>query len=244
MPWTRAVAARCRGLLAEHGFEDAFEESLAITGDLMPLEHARTQLCLGMRRRRVHRRVAARSALTAALEYFENAGAEPWAEQARAELRTAGAPAAAAGDGSLRTLTPQELQVALSVAQGITNREAAASLFLSEKTVEFHLSNVYRKLGLRSRTELRPARGQCSLNRGRLRAVRAVRGRRARTPRQAICRAYGRGSFDCCRTSRISAEAHLSIVVGRRAWGHKHTERASVTVNGPPMGRAADPVRS
>ena len=86
--------------------------------------------------------------------YFEAAGAEPWAEQARAELGAAGAPSVPNADSSLRALTPQELQVALSVATGITNREVAASLFLSEKTVEFHLSNVYRKLGLRSRAQL------------------------------------------------------------------------------------------
>jgi DNA-binding NarL/FixJ family response regulator len=107
-----------------------------------------------MRRRRAHQRSSARAALGAALAYFESCGAEPWAEQARSELRASGEAAERRVNGSLSALTPQELQVALVVAKGTTNREAAASLFLSEKTVEFHLSNTYRKLGVRSRAEL------------------------------------------------------------------------------------------
>jgi DNA-binding CsgD family transcriptional regulator len=86
--------------------------------------------------------------------YLDRNGAEPWAEQARAELRATGEILSPDTTGSLRSLTPQELQVALTVAQGITNREAAAALFLSPKTVEFHLGNTYRKLGNRSRAEL------------------------------------------------------------------------------------------
>ena len=90
-----------------------------------------------------------RVALNPALEL-----ADRGAEQARAELRASGETPLRHANGSLRSLTPQELQVALNVATGATNREAAASLFLSEKTVEFHLSNAYRKLGVRSRGEL------------------------------------------------------------------------------------------
>ena len=107
-----------------------------------------------MRRRRSRRRADARAALHEALAYFERSGAEPWAGQARAELRATGAMPPRDNAGSLRSLTPQELQVALIVAQGSTNREAAAALFLSPKTVEFHLGNTYRKLGVRSRAEL------------------------------------------------------------------------------------------
>ena len=69
-------------------------------------------------------------------------------------MRASGETPAHEANGSLRSLTPQELQVALIVAKGATNRQVGASLFLSEKTVEFHLSNTYRKLGLRSRGEL------------------------------------------------------------------------------------------
>ncbi len=152
--WPRAAAARCRGLLVAEPFEAEFATALELFGDDMPFDRARTQLALGMRRRRARRRAEARTMLRAALDYFEAAGADPWAEQARAELRASGATPVHHADGSLRSLTPQELQVALTVAGGATNREAAASLFLSEKTVEFHLSNAYRKLGLRSRSEL------------------------------------------------------------------------------------------
>ena len=155
--WELAIAARGRGLLAdEQSYESEFAAALAFHGDAMPYERSRTLLCLGMRRRRSRRRADARAALHKALSYFETSGAEPWAEQTRAELRAAGdaAPARADERASLRTLTPQELQVALTVAAGATNKEAAASLFLSTKTVEFHLSNAYRKLGVRSRAEL------------------------------------------------------------------------------------------
>src|SRR5262249_1391584 len=137
--------ARCRGLLVDD-FEPEFEAALELYGPDLLFERARTQLCLGMRRRRSD----AREPLNAALEDFEHAGADPWAERARA----GGAYSERDGDGSLRALTPRELQVALTVAKGVTNREAAAALFLSEKTVEFHLGNAYRKLGLRSRNEL------------------------------------------------------------------------------------------
>ena len=154
--WAQAVAARCHGLLAaEDEFETHFAHALEMhRRDPSQFEVARTMLCLGRRRRRVRRRVAAREALQTALSIFEGLGAEPWAEQARAELRATGAVVAATDDRSFRDLTPQELQVALHVAQGATNAEVAAELFLSPRTVEFHLRNAYRKLGVRSRTEM------------------------------------------------------------------------------------------
>jgi DNA-binding CsgD family transcriptional regulator len=153
--WPKAGAARCRGMLAdEDHYEQEFEAALTLYGEEMGFERARTQLALGMRRRRSRRRTDARSALHAALSYFDRNGAEPWAEQARAELRASGEVPSGHTNGSLRSLTAQELQVALTVAQGITTREAAAALFLSPKTIEFHLGNTYRKLGVRSRAEL------------------------------------------------------------------------------------------
>ena len=91
--------------------------------------------------------------LRGAVETFERLDADVWAEHARRELRATGEKLrreAGAGD----ELTPQELQVALQVAEGKANKEVAAALFLSQKTVEFHLSRIYRKLGLSSRTEL------------------------------------------------------------------------------------------
>jgi DNA-binding CsgD family transcriptional regulator len=155
LKWANAGAARCRGMLAgEDRYEQEFQTALTLYGEEMAFERARTQLTLGIRRRRSRRRADARAALHDALAYFERSGAEPWAGEARAELRATGELPPRDTAGGLRTLTPQELQVALLVAQGSTNREAAAALFLSPKTVEFHLGNTYRKLGVRSRAEL------------------------------------------------------------------------------------------
>ena len=155
--WERSMAARGRAMLADEAeYEAEFERALALHGDDTRYERARTLLALGMRRRRSRKRADARTALHEALTYFESAGALPWAEQVRVELRATGEILSTepSGEESLRVLTPQELQVALTVAGGASNKEAAAALFLSTKTVEFHLSNAYRKLGLRSRAQL------------------------------------------------------------------------------------------
>jgi DNA-binding CsgD family transcriptional regulator len=150
--WALAATARCRGLLAdEKGFAQHFGE--ALSGHDNPFEAARTMLCFGERLRRVGRRVEARENLQAALRTLQRLGARPWAERARGELRAAGG-----RSGRRQTvsehLTSQELRVALVVAQGSTNRATAEALFLSTKTIEFHLRNIYRKLGIGSRTEL------------------------------------------------------------------------------------------
>ena len=153
--WIAATAARCRGLIDdESSYETTFAEALALHGNNSPWERARTELCLGRRRRRSRRRTDARASLRSALAIFESLGAEPWAEEARKELRATGLTVTPTNDSSLRDLTPQELQVALIIAKGATTKQAAASLFLSPKTIEFHLGNTYRKLGLSSRTEL------------------------------------------------------------------------------------------
>ena len=151
--WANAAAARCRGLLAA---DDEFEAPLqaALEHREMPFETARTRLVLGERLRRAGRRVEARADLREALAAFERLGAQPWAERARTELRASGERVRRGSPTAAEQLTPQELQVALEVARGSTNREAAAALFLSPKTIEFHLRNIYRKLGIRSRTEL------------------------------------------------------------------------------------------
>ncbi len=153
--WAMATAARCRGLLAdEDAYEDVLQRALEIHGDEDAFERARTELSLGRRRRRSRHRASARIVLRQALATFESLGAEPWAEQARVELRAAGETPAPSPGGSLMALTAQELQVALVVADGATNKEAGAALFISPKTVEFHLGNVYGKLNVRSRAEL------------------------------------------------------------------------------------------
>jgi DNA-binding CsgD family transcriptional regulator len=146
-----APVARCRGLLDE-AFPDHFAEALRLhDARPMPFERARTLLAYGRRLHRARRRGEARERLDEALAGFERLGAEPWAAQARAELRAAGA---RRGPARRPGLTPQERRVASAAARGATNREIAAELFLTPKTIEFHLGNVYRKLGVRSRTEL------------------------------------------------------------------------------------------
>jgi DNA-binding CsgD family transcriptional regulator len=148
--WALAVAARCRGLLVpDDQFDDAFAHQAPT-----PYERARTELCYGERLRRARRRTDAREPLQAALETFERLGARGWAERAAKELAATGLTAKTREPSAAETLTPQELQVALTVARGATNREAGAALFLSPKTVESHLSRIYRKLNVRSRTEL------------------------------------------------------------------------------------------
>ena len=152
----RAIAARCRGLLADDdAFEGPFEEALRLHRDVdAPFEEARTLLCLGERLRRARRRADARVHLRAALDAFEGLGAVDWAATARGELGVTGETAAPRSGPRSDALTPQELQVALMVASGATNREAGARLFLSAKTIEAHLGRIYRKVGVRSRTEL------------------------------------------------------------------------------------------
>ena len=150
----RAIAARGRGLLAE-GEDDiraAFDEALRLHDVCpQPFERARTELCYAERLRRSRQRLEPGDLLRSALTTFERLGATRWAERARNELAAAGQAATrASAPPALDGLTPQELQVALLVARGSTNREVAAEVFLSAKTVEKHLGNVYRKLELRS----------------------------------------------------------------------------------------------
>jgi DNA-binding CsgD family transcriptional regulator/DNA polymerase III delta prime subunit len=154
--WAIAVGARCRGLiLAAQGdveeAERAVERALAEHERLpMPIERARTLLVLGRIRRRLRKRRAAKEALDEALEIFERAGSPRWADQARSEIGSIGLRPAATGD----ELTPAEARVAELVATGLSNKEVAAALVVSPKTVEAHLGRAYRKLGVRRRSEL------------------------------------------------------------------------------------------
>jgi DNA-binding CsgD family transcriptional regulator len=154
-----ATAARCRGLLADNveqaiaAFEAARREHARCS---MPFELARTMLCEGVVLRRWRRPAAARSVLRESLGLFERLGALPWADRAAAELAATGIRAVSSRSKAapIDALTPQELQVARMIADGLNNAEAAAAMFLSRKTVEAHLTRVYRKLGIRSRTDL------------------------------------------------------------------------------------------
>jgi DNA-binding CsgD family transcriptional regulator len=149
-----AQTTRCRGLVAAArgdigeataGLEQAVGRHEAV-GD--PFGRARALLALGALRRRGRQKRAAREAIEASVEAFEAIGAAGWAAKARSELGRIG--------GRIREpgLTTAERRVADLVAEGRTNREVAAALFLGERTVETHLSHVYAKLGVRSRAEL------------------------------------------------------------------------------------------
>jgi DNA-binding CsgD family transcriptional regulator/predicted ATPase len=155
--WTRAVALHCRALLSDDEgeartlFSDALE---AHAEAARPFERARSELAYGEFLRRARHRVEAREHLRAALDGFEGLGATLWAERARVELRASGQTARKRDESTRAELTEQELQIARFVAEGLTNREVAAQLFLSPRTIDFHLRNVYRKLGISSRTAL------------------------------------------------------------------------------------------
>jgi DNA-binding CsgD family transcriptional regulator len=163
LAYPRAAACRARGILALEPDEAqrSFAASLNVLDriDPVPFEQARTLLCTGEALRRVRRPADARGPLNRALAIFDGLGARPWAARASAELAASGVKhrrltMAASGPSRLGELSPQEMQVARIAARGQSNVEVAAALFVSRKTVEAHLTRVYRKLGIRSRTEL------------------------------------------------------------------------------------------
>jgi DNA-binding CsgD family transcriptional regulator len=170
-PARLALARRCAALLADCDDEAAahYTEALRLHESAGAVfELARTELLFGARLRRARRPRAAREHLRTALRIFERYGAVPWTGQARAELRAAGdagpapdpetaAPRTASGPGeppALTGLTAQQAHIARMVAEGATNREIAARLLLSPRTIDHHLRNVFTRLGIRSRVEL------------------------------------------------------------------------------------------
>ena len=154
--WAHSVIYRCRALLGEPGWPDLFEHAATEQTEL-PFERARTLLYWGEALRRARQIRSARTPLSTAVELFRQQGAHCWTRRAEAELRAAGVPISSA-EGHLHTpLTDQELQVCLAVADGATNKEAAAALFLSPKTIEYHLHRAFIKLGISNRAQL--ARG-------------------------------------------------------------------------------------
>ena len=154
--WARGVVARYRGLLSEvDDFDETFAQAVsAHEASQMPFELARTRLWYGQRLRRAGRRVDARAQIRGSLTTFETLRAIDWVARAERELAGTGAQRRRAPDADRDELTPQELQIARLIAGGATNREIAADLFLSPKTIETHLTRIYRKLGLRSRSQL------------------------------------------------------------------------------------------
>jgi DNA-binding CsgD family transcriptional regulator len=154
--WAEAATLHGRALLADGEaaaalFERALEAHARAT---RTPDRARTHLAYGSFLRRARRRVDARAHLRAALDLFEDLGAEPLAERARQELRASGETARRRTVDEVPALTPSESQIAVLVREGLSNRDIAARLFVSPRTVDFHLRNVFSKLGVTSRTEL------------------------------------------------------------------------------------------
>jgi ATP/maltotriose-dependent transcriptional regulator MalT len=160
-PWMKAVGARCRAMeLAARGDVDAanraVEQALSEHDRLpMPFERARTQLLAGQLQRRQRQKDQAATTLREALKTFEELNVRLWADRARAELARADV-----GTRRMSSLSPSEQRVAELAASGMTNRDAAAALFISPKTVESNLARIYRKLGIHSRAELGRHMGQ------------------------------------------------------------------------------------
>lgn len=147
-----AAAARCRGLVepSSASFEHFGEALACLDGRVAPLERARTELCFGQRLAGSGRDSDARDHLSTAMHLFGSLGARSWSDWARAELRALGGARRPSHDA----LTAREEEVAQLVAAGASNSDVASSLYVNAKTVEYHLGNIYRKLGVHTRTEL------------------------------------------------------------------------------------------
>jgi DNA-binding CsgD family transcriptional regulator len=156
-PWADAVLARCRAMTADEADAETFyaEAVRSHHRGNRPFEAGRTRLLYGEWLRRVRRKSDARVHLRAALETFERIGTVPWAERAGTELRAAGEGVARHRPGGLTaSLTPQELQVVRLAAHGASNRGIGAQLFLSPRTIAYHLYKAFPKLGVTGRAEL------------------------------------------------------------------------------------------
>jgi DNA-binding CsgD family transcriptional regulator len=154
--WAAGIAARSEALLAEDQRAEAlYVKAIDRLGRCrMAVDFARAHLLYGEWLRRQRRRVDARKQLRTAHDLFVDFGTEAFAERARVELEATGERARRRTVDTLGQLTPQEVQISRLVAQGLTNREIAAQLFISPSTVEYHLHKAFRKLGVKSRTQL------------------------------------------------------------------------------------------
>ena len=155
-----ALVAAASEAIAAPGDEalGLFAEALAIpNADRFPFDLARVQLCYGERLRRARARSEARVQLAAALETFEHLGARPWADRAAGELRATGPARPRPDQPASAVLTPQEREIAMLAAAGLTNKEIGQRLFLSHRTVGAHLYQIFPKLGITTRAALRDA---------------------------------------------------------------------------------------
>jgi DNA-binding CsgD family transcriptional regulator len=154
--WANGIEARVRALLSEGEVaESLYQRSIEhLSGTRVRLELARTHLLYGEWLRRERRRLDAREHLRTAFEAFTKMGAEAFAHRAERELEATGERARQRTADTLDQLTPQETRIARLAADGHTNREIATQLFISPSTVEYHLRKAFRKLDIKSRTEL------------------------------------------------------------------------------------------
>ena len=154
--WALGIAARSRALLLDaEDPEDLYVEAIdRLARSRMAVDLARAHLLYGEWLRRERRRVDARKELRVAHELFSAFGTEAFADRARIELQATGEHARKRTPETIDQLTPQELQISRLAAQGNTNREIAAQLFISPSTVEYHLRKAFRKLAVKSRTQL------------------------------------------------------------------------------------------
>jgi DNA-binding CsgD family transcriptional regulator len=148
-----ALCSRSRALLEPDRAGEHYRQALGAAA-LPPFWRARTELLYGQWLRRARRRQEARGHLRAAVDLFHQLRAMPWEDRAAAELRATGETTRARGLSAPDQLTPQEQHIAWLVADGLTNAEIAARLFLSPRTIDYHLRKVFTKLGIASRTEL------------------------------------------------------------------------------------------
>ena len=149
-----SLLARCQALAGESDAEPHFVRSIELAGALSPFERARNELLYGEWLRRERRRMDARPHLRTALELFQRLALSPWEERARGELRASGETPRRRDPSTVDRLTPQELQIAHLVVEGMTNREIAAQLFLSPRTIDYHLRKVFAKLQIAARADL------------------------------------------------------------------------------------------
>ena len=153
-PARLALLARCCALVDESDAGRHFAQAIELAHALSPFDKARTELLYGEWLRRQNRRVDARPHLRAALELFQQLAVSPWEARARSELRASGETARKRDPSTRDQLTPQELQISRLVAAGKTNPDIAAQLFLSPRTIDYHLRKVFAKLEIASRAEL------------------------------------------------------------------------------------------